>query len=114
MSCCPEVARVMAGREDAVALEIRMVTELGLPTRIANVSQPGGSKFLATYRRRFVPERTGGDPEQISAGPYLVETREFAQHTQWEDLQIVPIDHLTDRASGAAGYGVFKYLRRNE
>ena len=114
MRCCADFARVMAVRDNAVALDIRTVTELDLPSRIANVFQPSGSKFLASYRCRFVLESTGGDHEQLSVGLYLVETREFAQYTQWKDLQIVPIDHLTDSASGAAGYGVFKYLRRNE
>lgn len=42
------------------------------------------------------------------------EARAFAEHTQWEDLQIVPIMRVIDGDSGAAGYGVFKYLERNK
>ena len=114
MNCCVDFARVLADREDATALEVRVATEPDALSRISNFAQPPGSRFLASYRCRFVLERDGRDREEVSVGLYLVETRDFAEHTQWADLQMVPIVLVTDSESGAAGYGVFKYLRRIE
>ena len=41
---------------------------------------------------------------------FLTKTLYFAGYTQWERLQIVPIERAVDEPNDRAGYGVFKYL----
>lgn len=71
---------------------------------VQNVVQPKGSRFTAGYGCRF----EAGD-RRFSVHVLLAETRGFAEHTQWEGLQVVPIRRVASR--GREGYGVFKYLR---
>lgn len=112
MSHCADFAQALAVDEGAAARGVRVGTESSALTHISNLAQPSGSRFLASYRCQFALEREGSDREQVSVGLYLVETRAFAEHTQWEDLQIVPIMRVTDSESGTTGYGVFKYLEK--
>lgn len=78
----------------------------------SNLFQPPGSRFTGAYRCRFMVRSSAGVREAISVDLYLAETRAFAKHTQWERLQIVPIQLVVDKANDRAGYGVFKYLRQ--
>ena len=78
---------------------------------ISNAFQPPGSRFTAGYRCRFRTKAGDGEAHEVSVGIYLVETLDFAEHTKWEDLQIVPIEYVVDVAHDRAGYGVFKYLK---
>lgn len=71
---------------------------------VQNVAQPKGFRFTAGYGCRF----EAGD-RRFSVQVLLAETRGFAEHTQWEKLQIVPIRRVA--SDGREGYGVFKYLR---
>lgn len=114
---CASFARVYAEREGAALVEgsvqaigvdwhlWRTVTHW-LQRAAANFFQPSGSKFVAGYRCRFET-----DAGEFSVRMYLTETLEFAEYTQWPNLQLVPIQYVSDDASGLAGYGVFKYLR---
>lgn len=76
---------------------------------ISNAFQPPGSRFTAGYRCRF---RTGaGEAHEVSVGIFLTQTLDFAEHTKWENLQIVPIEYVMDEVNYRAGYRVFKYLK---
>ena len=79
-------------------------------TWIANLFQPPDSRFTSEYDCRFRARRMEEHALEISVGIYLTRTRHFAEHTQWKDLQIIPIEYVVDEAYGRAGYGVFKYL----
>ena len=46
----------------------------------------------------------------ISVGVFLTRTLEFAEHTKWNGLQVIPVEYVVDETHGRAGYGVFKYL----
>lgn len=78
----------------------------------SNLFQPPGSRFTGGYRCRFAVRSSAGAREAVSVDLYLAETLAFAEHTQWEELQIVPVERVVDQANGRAGYGVFKYLRQ--
>lgn len=78
---------------------------------ISNAFQPPGSRFTAGYRCRFRTRAGHGEAHEVSVGIYLTQTLGFAEHTKWEDLQIVPIEYVVDEAHDRAGYGVFKYLK---
>ena len=71
---------------------------------VQNVVQPKGSWFTAGYGCRFEAGDRG-----FWVHVLLAETRGFAEHTQWEGLQILPIRRVA--SGGREGYGVFKYLR---
>ena len=75
----------------------------------SNVFQPAGSRFTAGYDCRFEVGAEATVPVSVSL--YLTETQAFAEHTQWEKLQIIPIEHVVDEARGRAGYGVFIYRK---
>ncbi len=78
---------------------------------ISNTFQPPGSRFTAGYRCRFRTRAGQGEAYDVSVGIYLTQTLDFAEHTKWEDLQIVPIEYVVDEVHDRAGYGVFKYLK---
>jgi len=95
---------------DLVKDSIQVETEPAVLRWMSNLFQPPGSRFESGYRCRF--ETVSPRKEHtVSVSLYLAETRDFAEHTQWKDLQIIPIEHVVDEANGHAGYGVFKYLR---
>ena len=80
---------------------------------MSNLFQPTGSRFLSGHRCTFETASSKRGRETVSVDILLAETRAFAEHTQWEDLQIVPIRRVLDEANDRAGYGVFKYLRQD-
>ena len=80
---------------------------------MSNLFQPTGSRFLSGHRCTFETASSKGGRQTVSVDILVAETRAFAEHTQWEDLQIVPIRRVVDEANDRAGYGVFKYLRRD-
>ena len=90
---------------------IQIESESALWRWLSNVFQPAGSRFTGGYRCRFASLTANGGRRVFSVGLYLAETRAFAEHTHWEDLQTVPIEWLVDELNDRAGYGVFKYLR---
>lgn len=71
---------------------------------VQNVAQPKGSRFTAGYGCRF----EAGD-RRVSVRVLLAETQGFAERTQWEKLQVVPIRRVASH--GREGYAVFKYVR---
>lgn len=90
---------------------VRVKTRNIAAEKFFNRLQPAGSRFLAGFRCGFATTSPGGKRVEFSVELYLVETREFAEHTQWKDLQIIPIERVTDLATGNSGYAVFKYLK---
>ena len=87
-------------------------TEISSDVRmwLQNAVQPVDSRFTAGYVCRFQAV-DGADVRKFTVRIYLTKTRGFAEHTQWEDLQVVPIRQVLDETNDREGYGVFKYLR---
>ena len=77
---------------------------------LSNVFAPSDSRFTAAYDCRFTARNGEGQVQAVSVEIFLTGTLEFAQYTQWKNLQIVPIEHVVDETRGRAEYGVFKYL----
>ena len=77
---------------------------------LQNAVQPVDSRFTAGYVCRFQATDVAG-VRKFAVRIYLTKTRSFAEYTQWEDLQSVPIRHVLDKTNDREGYGVFKYLR---
>ena len=77
---------------------------------LSNMFQPSDSKFTAGYACHFQARNTQGHVQDISVDIFLTGTLRFAEHTQWEHLQIIPIEYAVDETNDRAGYGVFKYL----
>ena len=90
----------------------RTVKSSDVMTWISNVFQPPDSRFTSGYDCRFQAEDAGGRLRDVSVGVFLTKTLRFAEHTKWEDLQIVPVEYVVDETNGRAGYGVFKYLEK--
>ena len=99
-------------RIDLIANSVRTETAPAFMRWISNLFQPPGSRFTGGYHCRFAVRSSTGVREAISVDLYLAETLVFAEYTQWEELQIVPIERVVDPTNGRAGYGVFKYLRQ--
>ena len=77
---------------------------------LSNLFQPEDSKFTAEYVCRFRAGPRGEGERVVSVEVLLTRTLEFAKHTQWNNLQIIPIEYVTDEARDRAGYAVLKYL----
>ena len=77
---------------------------------LANVFQPSDATFTAGYQCAFRAQTQDGQTQTFSVSLFLTRTLSFAEHTQWERLQLLPITYVTDETTGRAGYGVFKYL----
>ena len=77
---------------------------------LSNVFQPADSRFTAGYACRFSAMAGEDAVREFTVDILLTNTLRFAEHTQWERQQIVPITYLVDEARDRAGYGVFKYL----
>ena len=107
---CLSFARQYAGDRGLDAMKIRAWTDPDseLMRWASNLFSPADSRFTAGYECRF--EIAGVDEHKTSVGLFLTNTRSFAEHTKWKDLQIIPIAYVTDPESGRSGYGVFKYL----
>ncbi|MCY4614393.1 MAG: hypothetical protein OXB94_12350 [Nitrospira sp.] len=76
----------------------------------SNLFSPAHSRFTAGYECCFEITDAETGEHKISVGLFLTGTKEFAEYTQWEKTQIIPITFVVDPESGRAGYGVFKYL----
>lgn len=98
--------RALAYQEHSVSIAPHSALFLGL----SNVFQPPDSTFTAGYQCAFRARARDGQGQEFSVSLLLTKTLSFAEHTQWERLQIVPITYVTDKTTGRAGYGVFKYL----
>ena len=112
---CASFAHAYAAR-NAVDLEadsVRVETKSAVGRWMLNLFQPAGSKFLSGYRRTFATAPSERERQSVSVDILVAETLAFAEHTQWEDLQIVPIRRVVDEANDRAGYAVYKYLRRD-
>ena len=112
---CASFAHAYAA-QDAVDLDadtVRVEAGSAAGRWMSNLFQPTGSRFLSGYRCAFETASSKGGRQTVSVEILLAETRAFAEHTQWEDLQIVPVRWVVDEANDRAGYGVFKYLRRD-
>ena len=79
-------------------------------TWISNVFQPPDARFTSGYDCRFKATNVRGRVQDVSAVLLLTGTVEFAEYTQWPELQAVPIEYVVDEAGGREGFGVFKYL----
>ena len=77
---------------------------------ISNLFSPADSRFTAGYKCHFTARNNEGPAQEFSVGMFLTGTLEFAIYTQWKPLQTIPIAYVTDKTTGRAGYGVFKYL----
>ena len=77
---------------------------------MSNSFQPRNSRFVAGYRCRFATATAEEKHQKFAVYLYLTETLEFAERTQWERLQIIPIKRVQDTKRKRSGYGVFKYL----
>ena len=77
---------------------------------LSNLFQPPDSTFTAGHQCAFRARTQDGQAQTFSVSLLLTRTLSFAEHTQWERLQLLPITYVTDETTGRAGYGVFKYL----
>ena len=68
---------------------------------VENIFQPKGSKFTGEYKCYF------NTTKSVSVHILLTDTKCFAEHSQSDDLQIIPIEYIKDSKQG---YGIFKYL----
>lgn len=109
---CEAFARQYALRHDLAYSQDSARTEAksDFMRRLSNVFQPSDSKFTGGYACRFAAGAGGDTVSDFAVDIVLTNTREFAEHTQWERLQLVPIAHVVDEARDRSGYGVFKYL----
>jgi len=76
---------------------------------LSNLFQPPDSRFYAGYKCRFSiqqQDRTTAASVQL----LLANTQIYANHTQWEHIQIIPIKAIDDTDNGRTGYIVVKYL----
>lgn len=95
---------------DSVRVERKSLLESVLNS-LSNLVSPAGSTFVGGYDCRFGARDRTGRARVVSVGLLLAETLDFAEYTQWKNLQIVPIRHVVDESDDTAGYAVFKYLR---
>ena len=109
---CLAFAQQYAGDRGLNAMTIRAWADPDseLMRWASNLFQPEHSRFTASYECLFEITDTEAGEHEGSVGLFLTNTKEFAEHTKWEDLQIIPIDYVTDPERGRSGYGVFKYL----
>ena len=98
--------QALAYQEQAVSIAPLSALFLGL----SNLFQPPDSTFTAGYQCAFRAQTQDGQTQTFSVSLFLTRTLSFAEHTQWERLQLLPITYVTDETTGRAGYGVFKYL----
>ena len=109
---CEQFAEAYLER-NAVAytgLSVRTENKPDLMNWLSNVFQPSDSRFTAGYDCRFTARNGAGEVRTVSVGMFLTGTLEFAHYTKWENLQLIPVEHVVDDTRGRAGYGVFKYL----
>lgn len=109
---CEAFARQYALRHELAysADSARTEAKSDFMRRLSNVFQPFDSKFTGGYACHFAAGARGDTVSDFAVDIFLTNTREFAEHTQWTKLQLVPIAHVVDEARDRSGYGVFKYL----
>lgn len=100
--------------KSVVAESIRVSSRRPGFVRLTNLFQPPGSRYLGGFQCKFALSSTNGEQDEFTVDIYLVESLEFAEHTQWKDLQIVSIKIVKDSKKNLSGYGVFKYLKQIE
>lgn len=83
---------------------------------IANRFYSKGQKFIAVYECAFSVSKNS-EEKNLKVDILLVETRKFAEFTQWADknsslfTQIIPISYVYRNIDQKSGYGVFKFLK---
>ena len=109
---CEKFAEEYLQREaiDYTGLSVRTEKQPDVMTWLSNAFQPPDSRFTSGYDCRFTARNGRGQAQTVSVSIFLTGTLEFAHHTKWERLQIIPVEHVVDDTHGRAGYGVFKYL----
>ena len=109
---CEAFARQYALRHELAYREesARTETKFDFMRRLSNVFQPSDSKFTGGYACHFAAGAGGDTVSDFAVDIFLTNTRQFAEHTQWTRLQLVPITYVVDEARDRSGYGVFKYL----
>ena len=110
---CKSFSIKYAENKDSVLLEdsIKIKQKSVIYKWLSNLFQPPGSRFTAGYDCRFQIRDREELIHNVSVGLFLTETFHFAKHTQWERLQIIPIEYVADKVNETQGYGVFKYLK---
>ena len=81
---------------------VRTVKRSDVMLHLSNVFQPADSTFTAGYDCRFRARTRDGQGQAFSVGLFLTKTLHFARHTQWEELQIIPIAYVTDETGDRA------------
>ena len=89
---------------------VRSAKTPDLVTWISNRFQPPDARFVSAYACRFEATDARRRHRRVDVQLLLTQTRRFAEYTQWDDLQTIPIEYVVDEIDGRAGYGVFKYL----
>ena len=109
---CQAFARTFCAQQALAYQEqsVRLAPHSVLFQDLSNLFQPPDSTFTAGYQCAFRARTPDGPAQTFSVSLLLTRTLSFAEHTQWERLQLLPITYVTDAATGRAGYGVFKYL----
>lgn len=77
---------------------------------ISNLFSPSDSRFTSGYKCKFQTMNANGESQQFTVSLFLTNTLSFAEYTQWEDLQVLPIKYVVDSDNNRSGYGVFKYF----
>ena len=75
-----------------------------------NFFQPHGSKFVTNYKCHFETTASSHTRSLVLVYLFLVETYHFANHTQDEEWQVIPIEYIIDPLKEKEGYAVFKFL----
>ena len=109
---CQAFARTFCAQQALAYQEqsVRIASHSEFLRALSNLFQPPDSTFTAGYRCAFRARTQDGQAQPFSVSLLLTRTLPFAEHTQWERLQLLPITYVTDETTGRAGYGVFKYL----
>lgn len=109
---CERFAEAYSARQALkfVPDSVRTGKTLDVMTWVSNRFQPPDARFVSAYACRFEAADVRGRHRRVDVQLLLTETRRFAEYTQWEDLQTIPIEYVVDEVDGRAGYGVFKYL----
>ena len=77
---------------------------------ISNLFSPSDSRFTSGYKCKFQTMNANGESQQFTVSLFLTKTLSFAEYTQWENLQVLPIKYVVDSDNNRSGYGVFKYF----
>lgn len=109
---CERFAEAYSARQglQRVPDSVRTGKTSDVMTWISNLFQPPDARFTSAYDCRFEAAGKQGQQRQVAVQLLLTETPEFAEYTQWDGLQTVPIEYVLDEVHGRAGFGVFKYL----